>query len=506
MATDTETEPNAAPQEQPRTLWMGDLDTWLDEAAIVDLWWQILRKKVHVKVIKPKNPKPESPYMGLTHLGYCFVEFETYDDAQQALALNGQLLPDIAMPSQRHFPNNPDNQKKYFRLNWASGATLLAPIVHSPEYSLFVGDLSASTTEAHLLLFFQKLFPNSIKTVRVMTDPVSGKSRCFGFVRFTDDSERRRALVEMNGAWFGGRPLRVALATPRNASSSRSPKSDFRGNDMAAPGPYMDQLQEYMYMPPGANAPVHGGHPGGPGSSYYYTLPMMGDKANELGYMPQGIPQSIPPQGQPYLDPTNTTVFVGGLSSDVSEQTLLTLFMPFGVIQQIKIPPGKNCGFLKYSTREEAEDAILSMEGFIIGGNRVRLGWGRVSANNKSTTSKDSNLPMWRKCKLLLPCQWEWIQLPLMLPLPLLLLDIHLRMLFLAVCLAIRQCLWEFHRCIRWERRLTEHQSTVTMAARNKFPTHLRQQLLKKTFSPSLLSSLVSSTPTTWHQRLTNSK
>lgn len=383
VATDTETEPNAPPQEQPRTLWMGDLDTWLDEAAIVDLWWQILRKKVHVKVIKPKNPKPESPYMGLTHLGYCFVEFETYDDAQQALALNGQLLPDIAMPSQRHFPNNPDNQKKYFRLNWASGATLLAPIVHSPEYSLFVGDLSASTTEAHLLLFFQKLFPNSIKTVRVMTDPVSGKSRCFGFVRFTDDSERRRALVEMNGAWFGGRPLRVALATPRNASSSRSPKSDFRGNDMAAPGPYMDQLQEYMYMPPGANAPVPGGHPGGPGSSYYYTLPMMGDKANEMGYMPQGIPQSVQPQGQPYLDPTNTTVFVGGLSSDVSEQTLLTLFMPFGVIQQIKIPPGKNCGFLKYSTREEAEDAILSMEGFIIGGNRVRLGWGRVSANNK---------------------------------------------------------------------------------------------------------------------------
>ena len=44
----------------------------------------------------------------------------------------------------------------------------------NPEYSLFVGDLSASTTEAHLLAFFQKNFLNSIKTVRVMTDPISG--------------------------------------------------------------------------------------------------------------------------------------------------------------------------------------------------------------------------------------------------------------------------------------------------------------------------------------------
>ncbi|KAM9915799.1 hypothetical protein OXX80_013837, partial [Metschnikowia pulcherrima] len=95
------------------------------------------------------------------HSGYCFVEFPSFEAAQHALGLNGQLLPDIALPSQQQFRDNPDNQKKYFRLNWASGATLSAPIVESPEFSLFVGDLSASTTEAHLLSFFQKSFPHS---------------------------------------------------------------------------------------------------------------------------------------------------------------------------------------------------------------------------------------------------------------------------------------------------------------------------------------------------------
>lgn len=30
--------------EQPRTLWMGDLDSWLDEKQITDLWWNLLKK------------------------------------------------------------------------------------------------------------------------------------------------------------------------------------------------------------------------------------------------------------------------------------------------------------------------------------------------------------------------------------------------------------------------------------------------------------------------------
>lgn len=434
--------------EQPRTLWMGDLDSWLDEQQITDLWWNLLKKKVGVKIIKPKALKLDPQLQGLTNSGYCFVEFESFEDAQQALSLNGQLLPDIAMPSQQLYPNNPDNQKKYFRLNWASGATLSAPIVQMPEYSLFVGDLSASTTEAHLLAFFQKRFPNSIKTVRVMTDPISGKSRCFGFVRFTEELERQRALTEMNGVWFAGRPLRVALATPRstnyrkfskpNNSHNNSTNIPFAplhggyyspdpGSAAAAAAAAVAMPPEMMFIPPGAPQPQIGGS-----SLFGYFNSMGNDRSpgamqlppdfdnNFSVHDPQSEGQPFMPQSLPFLplqtlpqllqqqqqqkqqqqqllqiqqhpqilqpqfsDPNNTTVFVGGLSSEVTEATLFTLFKPFGVIQQIKIPPGKNCGFVKYSTREEAERTIAAMQGFIIGGNRVRLSWGKVSVNNK---------------------------------------------------------------------------------------------------------------------------
>lgn len=459
----------------PRTLWMGDLDPWLEEAAIADLWWQVLGKKVTVKIIKPKIQQQHQQVNenGLTHSGYCFIEFETFDDAQQALGLNGQLLPDIAIPSQQKFLNNPDNQKKYFRLNWASGATLSAPIIQTPEYSLFVGDLSASTTEAHLLAFFQKSFPNSIKTVRVMTDPVTGKSRCFGFVRFADESHRQMALVELQGAWFGGRPLRLALATPRNSNRQQQnhnqqhqyqQQQSFQQQHHFQQGHHFHQDQQfqqprftrsplpqgnYFYggydqqnqelMGPGVPG-ASGGTPGGPGPGpgNYYQHQWHDPRAQQVNspippppVQPQGNYQeqlqqqltdtsdtssikspvltatqtgnSIGPSstssggqgqnqtqdppslghGQPFTDPNNTTVFVGGLSSEVNEPTLFMLFKPFGLIQQVKIPPGKNCGFIKYSTRVEAEDAIAAMQGFIIGGNRVRLSWGRVSLNNK---------------------------------------------------------------------------------------------------------------------------
>lgn len=414
---------NGSTSEQPRTLWMGDLDSWLDEQQITDLWWNLLKKNVVVKIIRPKTLKLDPHLQGLTNSGYCFVEFETFEDAQEALSLNGQLLPDIAMPSQQLYPNNPDNQKKYFRLNWASGATLSAPIVQMPEFSLFVGDLSASTTEAHLLAFFQKKFPNSIKTVRVMTDPVSGKSRCFGFVRFTEELERQRALNEMNGVWFAGRPLRVALATPRSSNyrknkpyynnNSNNGNNHDRNDSFILSGAYYSPdpttavaapiPPELMFIPPGAPQSQIGGSP-----IFGYYNPMANDRGTTgvqlppdadssfLLHDPQNegqpymsptfpIPPHQPPQLQlpQYSDPNNTTVFVGGLSSEVTEATLFTLFKPFGVIQQIKIPPGKNCGFVKYSTREEAERTIAAMQGFIIGGNRVRLSWGRVSMNNK---------------------------------------------------------------------------------------------------------------------------
>ncbi|CAO3691876.1 unnamed protein product [Rhizopus stolonifer] len=81
-------------------------------------------------------------------------------------------------------------------------------------------------------------------------------------------------------------------------------------------------------------------------------------------------------------DPNNTTVFIGGLSSPVTENELRGYFDSFGEIISVKIPPGKRCGFVQYSTRISAEVAIEMMNGFPIGSSRIRLSWGRSSHQN----------------------------------------------------------------------------------------------------------------------------
>lgn len=48
-----------------------------------------------------------------------------------------------------------------------------------------------------------------------MTDAVTGQSRGYGFVRFAEEGDQQRALVEMQGVYCGNRPMRISTATPK---------------------------------------------------------------------------------------------------------------------------------------------------------------------------------------------------------------------------------------------------------------------------------------------------
>lgn len=84
-----------------------------------------------------------------------------------------------------------------------------------PEYSIFVGDLGPEVNEYVLVSLFQARFP-SCKSAKIMTDAMTGQSRGYGFVRFSDENDQQRALVEMQGVYCGNRPMRISTATPKN--------------------------------------------------------------------------------------------------------------------------------------------------------------------------------------------------------------------------------------------------------------------------------------------------
>lgn len=149
-------------------------------------------------------------------------------------------------------------------------------------------------------------------------DSVAGYSRGYGFVRFYDEADQQRALVEMQGALVESRPIRLSIAT------SRSRAGPTGGNDHA---PYSAIGR-------------------GPDRDYG-------------------------------ADSNSTTVFVGGLNSNVTEDDLRTYFAPYGNVVYIKIPPGKGCGFVQFDLRQSADLAIQELNGFNIAGSRLRLSFGR---------------------------------------------------------------------------------------------------------------------------------
>jgi RNA recognition motif-containing protein len=211
-----------------------------------------------------------------------------------------------------------------------------------PEFSIFVGDLGPEVNEYVLVSLFQARFP-SCKSAKIMTDPISGMSRGYGFVRFAEEGDQQRALTEMQGVYCGNRPMRISTATPKNKSGGAGP----------------------------AGMPMPGGMPGAMGMPGGYGM-----GGPPMGYY--GAPQ---PMNQ-FTDPNNTTVFVGGLSGYVTEDELRSFFQGFGEITYVKIPPGKGCGFVQFVQRHAAEMAINQMQGYPIGNSRVRLSWGRSQNNS----------------------------------------------------------------------------------------------------------------------------
>ncbi|KAF2317745.1 hypothetical protein GH714_039738 [Hevea brasiliensis] len=103
-----------------------------------------------------------------------------------------------------------------FRLNWASfGIGERLPDA-GPEHSTFVGDLAPDVTDYLLQETFQANYP-SVRGAKVVTDPSAGRSKGYGFVKLGDENERNCAMTEMNGIYWSTRPMRISAATPKKA-------------------------------------------------------------------------------------------------------------------------------------------------------------------------------------------------------------------------------------------------------------------------------------------------
>ena len=174
---------------QSRSLWIGEIENWMDENYISSNFSHYGYKVKTVKIIRDKNTK--------SVVGYGFVEFYTPEIAKEVLQnLNGKLIP---------------NSQKTFKLNAATySAGKVASMGNFPknEFSVYVGDLDISVTEEKLKKFFEEKY-KSVVSAKIVIDNISKKGKGYGFVKFSNQAESLKAIKEMNGQYLCGKIIKV---------------------------------------------------------------------------------------------------------------------------------------------------------------------------------------------------------------------------------------------------------------------------------------------------------
>ncbi len=82
---------------------------------------------------------------------------------------------------------------------------------------LYVGNLPDSATEQDLSDKFAAY--GTVKSVKLITDHDTGRSRGFGFIEMMSEAEAQAAIDRLNGTDYEGRPMKVNEARPQQRKS-----------------------------------------------------------------------------------------------------------------------------------------------------------------------------------------------------------------------------------------------------------------------------------------------
>lgn len=84
---------------------------------------------------------------------------------------------------------------------------------------LFVGNLSFKITDQNLKEAFAEC--GTVVSAKIITDRDSGRSKGFGFVEMSSETEAQASIQRFNGAEADGRAMTVNIAKPMQPRDNR---------------------------------------------------------------------------------------------------------------------------------------------------------------------------------------------------------------------------------------------------------------------------------------------
>lgn len=84
---------------------------------------------------------------------------------------------------------------------------------------IYAGNLSYDMTETVLKELFEKF--GEVSSVKIISDPSTGKSKGFGFVEMANQDDADKAIKDLNSTEVLGRNIRVNIARPKKSDNNR---------------------------------------------------------------------------------------------------------------------------------------------------------------------------------------------------------------------------------------------------------------------------------------------
>ncbi|KAH9620256.1 hypothetical protein KSS87_009674 [Heliosperma pusillum] len=273
--------------------------------------------------------------------------------------------------------------------------------------TLWIGDLQYWMDETYFTNCFAQT--GELISVKIIRNKQTMQSECYGFIEFSSHAGAERVLQTYNGTLMPNseQNFRLNWASRGSGEKWAEDGADFNifVGDLA-PDVTDYTLQEAFraHYPSVKGAKVVMDKLTGRAKGYGFVR--FGDESEQLramqemnGVMCSGRAMRIGAASkktatgtasyqntqatQNDSDPNNTTVFVGNLDPNVTDELLRQAFSQYGELVHVKIPVGKQCGFVQFTTRNSAEAALSAMNGAQLGGRTIRLSWGHNTSNRR---------------------------------------------------------------------------------------------------------------------------
>lgn len=215
------------------------------------------------------------------------------------------------------------------KVNWASHPGNMAKQDTSSHFHIYVGDLSPDIDATQVKNAFIPF--GDISDCKIIRDPHTQVSKGYAFVCFVKKDDAENAIVTMNGQWLGGRTIKT------NWASGKGNMITLAKNNTGRP------LLDYD------------------------------DVFNQSS-------------------DTNTTIYMAGVQTGLTEELLRETFGNYGSIMDVRIFREKCYAFIRMDKKESACRGIVSVHGTDVNGYVVKCSWGKDPTDITPSPNKPPSL------------------------------------------------------------------------------------------------------------------